>query len=125
MNKAKMFLSLGLVLALVFVAACSGGSKPEATPPQAAESTTEPESVPAGEETPAFDLGGDKIKMAMWWDGAPAAGTELGDRNVAKHDEVKKKFNADIEYITIMGRAGGEIDLNCYGGRAVCRYGSS
>lgn len=96
-----MFLSLGLVLALVFVAACSGGSKPEATPPQAAESTTEPESVPAGEETPAFDLGGDKIKMAMWWDGAPAAGTELGDRNVAKHDEVKKKFNADIEYITI------------------------
>ncbi|REK74794.1 extracellular solute-binding protein [Paenibacillus paeoniae] len=100
MKKTKKVASLLLLLSLVFVAACSGSSKPAPTSSLAPKATEAAEPNEEKEE-PAYDLKGDKIRLAMWWDGAPVAGTELGDRNIERHNEIKKKYNAEIEYINI------------------------
>jgi multiple sugar transport system substrate-binding protein len=103
MKRVRVVLSLFLIFFLAFsVIACSNSNNKAVENQVKPEEKTPVEELPKVEEpVEAFDLNGDTLTMAMWWDGAPVAGTELGDLSVAKHKEAEIKYNGKIEYINV------------------------
>ncbi|NMA33843.1 MAG: extracellular solute-binding protein [Clostridiaceae bacterium] len=66
---------------------------------QPEDKPAEPESEPEPEVVK--DLGGRVIKVAAWWDLTPQGGTPSGDRQVARREEMEKKYNFKFEYLNI------------------------
>lgn len=91
-----------IILCLAIVSACSSGSnnshENEPAPP-ANNGSTEPAGTNAAEveEEPAINMQGKTLTILQHTD-PPTAGTEAGDAQLARIEEVEKKYNVNIEY---------------------------
>ncbi len=117
MKKMKVLSMLLVVMLFVFtIAGCSGGAKESssnesnkaAQQEPAKEAETEPAKEPekdqaAAPEEPKIDLGGDTIKIGVWYDDAdPRQVKEKGpaeEEQIKLIDEVEKKYNCKIEFV--------------------------
>jgi multiple sugar transport system substrate-binding protein len=109
--KQMKALSILLVVFLLVLTACGGGTKggSESSPASSdsSASATTPSSPsesaasPSASAPAAVDLGGRVIKISMWWDGKPAGNTAGEKAALAKIDEIQKKYNCKIEFVNI------------------------
>jgi len=105
MRKLKGF-SFLLICFMVVLSACSGGNSnsgnatPTPSPSPVSEETATPEPSETVEEE-TYDLGGRVIKIAAWWDLTPAGTTQSDINRLAKIEEVEKKYNVKIEFVTV------------------------
>lgn len=108
LNKFRWITVLFISMIFLLLAACNSEETTipdptdEGTEEPAEESTsTEEETEESTEESPAVDLGGRTIRIAQHWDLTPEGGTELGDLSVQRLEEVKEKYNIDIEFVVV------------------------
>lgn len=114
MHKLKAFALFALVLAFVFVTACSSGSgtgekSPNEAQPEANGGTKEgdtkegdkkAESEEPKEPEDKIDLQGYTMKILVWGSG-PQGGTETGDLQIAREKELEAKYNVNIEWVAV------------------------
>lgn len=115
MSKKMLKLSILLLVFSLLLSTIVGCSKAQDETTQAdqqqdateqAEDKQQPEEEPeeTEQEEPEEeirDLGGRVIKVAAWWDMTPQGGTPSGDRQVARREEMEKKYNFKFEYVNI------------------------
>ncbi len=110
-NMKVLSMLLVVMLCVFTIVGCSGGGTEEGSSNEsdkAAQQPKEPDKEPAKEEAaapeePKIDLGGDTIRIGVWYDDAdPRLVKEKGpaeEEQIKLIDEVEKKYNTKIEYV--------------------------
>ncbi|MFD0714252.1 ABC transporter substrate-binding protein [Paenibacillus sp. GCM10027626] len=105
MRNLKALTVMLLLCSFMFVAACSqSGETKEPDPPKTSEqSETNPETEPqepVAEEPPVINMNGQPIKILTWGKG-PTDETQEGALQLERQNEVEKKYNTKIEWVTV------------------------
>jgi ABC-type glycerol-3-phosphate transport system substrate-binding protein len=113
MLKFKRFHLLALMLVLMLaLTACGGGDKAEEETPADSETQTEDTNTdtdtetPPEDSTPAYDMKGEPIKIAAWWDADPRniaenERTALDQLQVDLIAKAEEKYKTKIEFSVI------------------------
>jgi multiple sugar transport system substrate-binding protein len=101
-------LSLVMVMCMILLSACSGGTSKTSTQNESGNnssstettSETKPQEETKKEAAPV-DMGGRVIKMAAWWDLKPQGQTATDKARLDKIAELEKKYNMKIEFVNV------------------------
>ncbi|AEE95679.1 ABC transporter substrate-binding protein [Mahella australiensis] len=103
MSKKIAMLLVVVMLMTAIMAGCGGNEQqPDATNDGQKTPDQTAEEQQSEEEPPQLDFGGRTIRYTAWWDLTPQPGSSASaDRQIARRNELEKKYNCKVEYVNI------------------------